>query len=84
MMIELIREHDPVHLIGLKKTNFCLFAGLCPVVLLEMEGLLCQIGNVIVKFTDVTEERRRHALRTTFGRPRVVLFLLLLLFLMNH
>ena len=45
MMIGSIREDDPVHMISMRKLNLCLFL----VVLLEIEGLACQIGNVIVE-----------------------------------
>ena len=47
MMIESIREHDSVHMTDLRKINVCLHL----VVLLEIDDLVCKIGNVSVKLT---------------------------------
>ena len=73
MMIESIREHDPGYMTSLRKINLCL----CLVVLLEIEDLVCQIGNVIVEIVTKTVIcvyfRVVVSLSVCFERPSAVL-----------
>ena len=73
MMIESIREHDPGYMTSLRKINLCL----CLVVLLEIEDLVCQIGNVIVEIVTKTVIcvyfRVVVSLSVRFERPSAVL-----------
>ena len=76
MTIESIKEHDPGYVTSIRKINLCLFL----VVLLEIEDLVCEIDNVIVKIVMKTVICVYFSflvsllgLRAAFGRPRCVL-----------
>ena len=76
MMIESIREHDSVHMTDLRKQNFCLHL----VVLLEIDDLVCKIGNVSVKLTVQRIHLLRRCLSSLVSAFGLRCFLVLLFF----